>query len=665
MNTQRRFALLLMVMLLTAVALGARAAPHAGQTTRVNVSSDGAQTNAYTSYQALSADGRWVVFASSANNLVLNDSNNAADIFVHDRQTGMTTRVSVSSTGAQHTGQDAGEPDISANGQFVAFTSDAANLVSDDTNGVADVFVHDRQTGITTRVSVGPGGTQAGAASIQPSLSADGRFVIFTSSANNLVPGSQTPTLDVFVHDRQTATTARVSVNSAGEAAQGESDGGVLSADGRIVVFTSEAANLAPDDTNGKGDVFVHDRQTGLTTRVSVDSAGIQANQDSFYPTLSADGRFVAFVTAANLVPGDNGNAIDVFIHDRQTGLTKRASVTSTNTPANGTSSWPSLSANGRFIAFGSDATNLIPGDTNGATDIFIRDNQTGALTRVSESSAGVEPNNYSFLPNVSADGRVIAFLSVADNLVVADTNGSTDVFVHDLGAPPASQQVAFLPAMLLLPTPTPTLTPTPTATPTATVTPTATQTPRPDPPTPTPTAPACGNVVANGGFEENTHWQINANEFPAAYWWGFGHSGNRSMRAGIPEPADNRFSYSSAQQTVSIPSPLASARLGYWLFPKTTGATAVLTPPPLVPTSSLDRTRLSDDAQMVLLFDRHGAQHVLTFQRLNEGQWVYWEHDLNAFRGQTVTLYFGVFNNGYGGVTSMWVDDVALRTCR
>ena len=171
--------------------------------------------------------------------------------------------------------------------------------------------------------------------------------------------------------------------------------------------------------------------------------------------------------------------------------------------------------------------------------------------------------------------------------------------------------------------------------------------------------------MVANGGFEENVAWQINSNEFPAAYWWGFGHTGNRSMRAGIPDAADNRFSYSSFQQTVSIPAPVASARLGYWLYPQTTGTVAVLTPPPVVPTSSLDRTVLSDDAQMALLFDQRGTQHVLVFQRENTGQWVYYEHDLTAFRGQSVTLYFGVFNNGGGGVTAMWVDDVGLNGCQ
>jgi len=560
---------------------------------------------------------------------------------------------------------------VSADGRYVAFHSQATTLVPGDTNGVIDVFVHDRQTGATTRVSLASGGGQGNGNSVWPALSADCRFVAFQSVATNLVPDDTNGEQDVFIHDRQTGTTTRVSVTSAGAAAQGTSGGVTLSDDGHIVAFSSTAANLVPGDTNGFEDVFVHDRQTGITSRVSVDSAGVEADKAASYVSISGNGRFVGFASrATNLVPGDAGFNLDIFLHDRQTGATMLISANATGQPANGWSEWSSISYDGRYVAFHTTADDLGPNDTNDAYDVYLRDRQSGTVTLVSVSSAGGQGNSASAWPDLSADGRVVSFLSWADNLVPNDTNGVHDVFVHDLSAPPPATRVAFLPALLLQPTPTPTFTPTPTLTPTPTATstasPTPTPTPQPDPPTPTPTAtaPVCGNVVANGGFEDNTHWQINVNEFPAAYWWGFSHSGSRSMRAGIPEPADNRFSYSSFQQTVSIPSPLASARLGYWLFPKTTGATAVLTPPPIVPTSSLDRAKLSDDAQMVLLFDRHGVQHVLTFQRLNEGHWVYYEHDLNAFRGQAVTLYFGVFNNGLGGVTAMWVDDVALRVC-
>src|SRR5439155_1719694 len=225
------------------------------------------------------------------------DAAGVAGVIVHDRQTGTTERVSVDSAGTQANG-DSTEVALSADGRFVAFISVAPDLVTGDTNGVADVFVHDRQTGTTERVSVDSAGTQANGASTGVALSADGRFVAFTSVAPDLVTGDTNGAADVFVHDRQTGTTERVSVDSAGTQANGASFGGAMSADGRYVAFTSAAPDLVAGDTNGAMDVFVHDRQTGTTERVSVDSAGNQVNGSSFGGALSADGRFVAFTSA-------------------------------------------------------------------------------------------------------------------------------------------------------------------------------------------------------------------------------------------------------------------------------------------------------------------------------------------------------------------------------
>ncbi len=223
---------------------------------------------------------------------------------------GTTTRVSVDSAGGQANDFSGAAPSISvdtsisADGRFVVFQSDATNLVAGDTNGASDVFVHDRQTGTTTRVSVDSAGHEATGlypASGDPAISADGRFVAFDSNATNLVAGDTNSAYDIFVHDRQTGTTTRVSVDSAGNQANGYDPS--LSADGRFVAFTSGASNLVAGDTNGASDVFVHDRQTGTTTRVSVDSAGWQAYSFSHLPSISADGRFVAFASnATNLV---------------------------------------------------------------------------------------------------------------------------------------------------------------------------------------------------------------------------------------------------------------------------------------------------------------------------------------------------------------------------
>jgi Tol biopolymer transport system component len=169
-------------------------------------------------------------------------------------------------------------------------------------------------------------------------------------------------------------TTARVSLGPNGVQGNSYSFSPALSADGRFVAFESEASNLVPGDTNGERDVFVHDRQAGTTERVSVRRDGVQVRGSSYRPALSADGRFVAFVSRVHtLVPGDTNNKADVFVRDRRTGTTERVSVGPNGVQGNGRSDFPTLSADGRFVAFESEASNLGPGDTNDAGDVFVR----------------------------------------------------------------------------------------------------------------------------------------------------------------------------------------------------------------------------------------------------------------------------------------------------
>jgi Tol biopolymer transport system component len=419
-----------------------------GPITRVSVSSTGQQVNAYFREPSISGDGRFVAFVSDATNLVPGDTNNWLDVFVHDRYTGETTLASVSSTGQQGIGHSY-KPSISADGRFVAFVSEATNLVPNDTNDWDDVFVHDRQTGVTTLVSVSSTGQQGTGYSDGPSISADGQFVAFVSSATNLVPDDAKDWLDVFVHDRQTGETALVSVSSKGEQANGGSASfaSSISADGRFVAFISVATNLVPDDTNNWDDVFVHDRQTEQTTLVSVSSTGQQGDSYIREFSLSADGRFVAFSSAAtNLVPDNSDGRLDVFVHDRQTEETTLASV-GVNSPnqrqqANGDSFEVSISADGRFVAFSSDATSQLPHDTNGLMDVFVHDRQAGKTTLVSVSTADRRGNNVSYSSSISADGRVVAFVSEASNLVPDDTNDWLDVFVHDRSKPGGREKV-------------------------------------------------------------------------------------------------------------------------------------------------------------------------------------------------------------------------------
>lgn len=405
-------------------------------TTRVSVSSAGAQGNQRSEFPSISRDGRFVAFRSRASTLVSGDSNGFFDVFIHDRQTGATTRVSVSSSGIEGNGESI-DPSNSADGRFVAFES-IATLVAGDTNNTYDIFVHDRLTGETARVSVSSAGAQANDVSGSAAIYADGRFVAFTSDATNLVAADTNAKDDIFVHDRQTGATTRVSLSSSGAQGNLNSATPAISADGRIVAFRSEASTLVVGDSNSWDDAFVHDRQTGQTTRVSVTSAGAQGDFGGVAPCLSADGRYVSFSSqSTNLVPGDTNFSTDVFVHDRQTAATTRVSVSSAGAQGSSFSGFSSFSADARLVAFESGATNLVTGDTNGFVDVFVHDRQTGATTRLSVSTAGVQGDSDSAQAEISADGRFVAFHSFASNLVPGDTNVAYDVFVHDRGTCP------------------------------------------------------------------------------------------------------------------------------------------------------------------------------------------------------------------------------------
>lgn len=291
---------------------------------------------------------------------------------MHDRQTGATTRVSVASDGTE--GNSASWiSGISANGRFVVFRSASSNLVIEDTNDVYDIFVHNLHTGETTRVSVASDGSQSDGHSWTPGISADGRYIAFDSSAANLVLGDTNEAIDVFVHDRQTGQTTRISVSSDGEQGNGNSHAPSISGDGVYIAFGSYASNLVAGDTNDEYDVFVHNQLTGETSRVSVSSGGLQGNAISGSPSISSDGRYVVFASSAsNLVPDDDNGNQDVFVHDLHTGETMLLSSASDGTLGNGDSGTPSISADGLYISFYSDANNLVPSDLNGSSDIFV-----------------------------------------------------------------------------------------------------------------------------------------------------------------------------------------------------------------------------------------------------------------------------------------------------
>jgi Tol biopolymer transport system component len=408
-----------------------------GTITRVSVSSDGTQGNEASFIATVSGDGQWVAFSSLASNLVPFDSNGKTDIFVHDRSRHETLRASIASNNDEANG-DCGDPIVSTDGTWVVFTSAATNLVATamsgqqqvfahwlgasavitehrsrfttdwvtepaassdasavafvtqsapdfrDTNGVSDVYVASGGRNMIERVSIGSDQSDGGqpnepnGMSFEPSLSNDANLAAFTSVASNLVDGDTNGVADVFVRNRLARSTVRVSVSSTGEQGNAVSGTGVVSGTGNRVAFYSDASNLVDGDTNNVGDIFVYDLASHKTVRVSVSSSGEQANESSFAPSISGDGRFVAFASLATNLAPDNGafpgdvKYDDVFVHDLVTGATVRISVGLNGTRANGNSMHPFISANGRVVAFVSDAPNLVLGDTNGRDDIFV-----------------------------------------------------------------------------------------------------------------------------------------------------------------------------------------------------------------------------------------------------------------------------------------------------
>ena len=365
-----------------------------GTTERVSVRTGGVQANRESSDAAISGNGRFVAFTSGATNLVSGDTNTTFDVFVRDRKTATTERASLGQRGVQGDGASLGAT-LSADGRIVAFLSASINLVRSDSNGQTDAFARDRLTGMVWRVSVGTDGTQADSDTSEAAISANGRFVAFTSGATgatNLVSGGTNFRADVFLHDRRTLTTRRVSVGPNNAQADGSISFDVaISADGRFVAYTSDATNLVPGDTNGQPDVFAYDRMTQTTRRVSIGSGAVQANSGAAEPAISANGRFVAFISeSTNLVRGDTNRTFDVFVHDRKMGTTERVSLGKNGAQSNGISQRPVISADGRFVAFKSYATNLVAGDTNGQLDVFVHDRQTHTTRRVSIGSNSI-----------------------------------------------------------------------------------------------------------------------------------------------------------------------------------------------------------------------------------------------------------------------------------
>ena len=387
---------------------------------------------------SISDDGRYVSFENLPGGIVSDDTNGSWDIFVFDRATGSTERVSLDSAGAQIAGHSTWSG-LSGDGRYVSFTSSVKNIVPGDVNVWSDVFVRDRVAGTTTIASVPQaGGWMAGGHCSRPVMNADGRYVLFESFATNLVVNDGNLWDDVFVRDRTAGTTERASQTAGGTGGDGDSYMPHVSGDGRWVVFTSKATNFAPGVTNGKAHIYRKDRQTGALALVSAAADGGQANDHCYNPRVSDDGRWITFESwATNLVANDSGFA-DVFVRDMLQGQTRKLTVDPSFGPGTygGANAW--ISGDGLRVAFESFSQNLVALDLGGVSDVFTRDLGSNLTTLQSVSTAGVQGDDestgqvpYNGGVALSRDGRWLAFNSQAGNLVPGDSSGSHDVFLR------------------------------------------------------------------------------------------------------------------------------------------------------------------------------------------------------------------------------------------
>jgi Tol biopolymer transport system component len=366
-------------------------------------------------------------------------------------------RMSVDSNGVEGDAQSGGfaspggyqgfwtRPSISQDGRWVAFDSAARNLAANDVNYGIDVFVHDRQTGSTTLISIQDDGSAVPGDSHSPSITPDGRFVAFSSLGNFGTLGDWNAHSDIFVHDRDpdgngvfdegNAVTTIVNLDPNGNPGDGDNEFPSISADDNVISFRSTSTNLVSGDGNGLPDIFVHDRTTGTTIRATITPGGGDSNDVSDEPVLSSDGSAVAYSSlATNLVVNDTNGMRDIFVYDVPTGIVTRVNVRSNGAQAiGGASSAPSLSADGMLVAFDSCASNLVPNDPSAWCDCFLHDRSNGTTSEVSFDSNGNPGDWNSLTPALSADGTVIAFSGWSDDLVRIDWNYRPDLFVRDL----------------------------------------------------------------------------------------------------------------------------------------------------------------------------------------------------------------------------------------
>ena len=409
----------------------------AATTTLISRRSQKIPSNGPSSEPATSATGQFVAFRSSATNL---DSercdNGVTHIFVDDRNTGTIRCVSLNANGRAGD-QDSLEPSISADGRFVAFTSTATNLAGNKCdNGFNQIYVRDRTSATTTCVSVNSNGQEGNQHSHAAAISADGTLIAFDSAATNLTGNKcDNGFSHIFVHDLTAGTTSCVSLRTNGDEGNGDNFDPSVSADGRVVVFQSTATNLAPRCSNGNSHIYMHDLATGETSCVSVNNEKQQSDGNSALARVSGDGRFVVFESdATNFTNRCSNGFTHIFVRDTVDERTSCASLDNHGNQGNNDSTQPSISADGRFVAFASVANNLTGNRCVGGNgQVFVRDRADAKTECASVGAKNVEGNGESLNPAISANGALVTFESDSNNLVKKDTNGLRDVFGHSI----------------------------------------------------------------------------------------------------------------------------------------------------------------------------------------------------------------------------------------
>ncbi len=388
---------------------------------RISVTSDGIQANGQSGSSSISDDGRFIAFESNATNLVPNDFNGQTDTFIYDRLNKTVELITIAPDGTQANGSSS-SGDLSGDGRYLTFGSFASNLVPNDINNQRDIFVYDRLNKTTELVTIANNGTQANGLSLFSVISDDGNYIAYESTADNLVAGDTNGLGDIFLFDRLNQTTERINVAANGTQTNGVTTLGSISDDGNYITFSSDADNLVANDTNGKSDIFVYDRQNKTVELIS--QAATLGNGDSTSGMISGNGLFVVYQSEANnLVAGDTNGKSDIFIYDRLNQTTELVDVAADGTQSNGNSQNPTISDDGNVITFLSEANNLVTGTTDPGFNVFMRDRPEQTTRRFNADS----------LATLSGDAQSLVLTSSLSDLVANDTNNTGDVFVVDL----------------------------------------------------------------------------------------------------------------------------------------------------------------------------------------------------------------------------------------